>query len=115
MLFRSNVRWINLDKTRNIDALESEVYGVCRNHMIIMLLPENIVCRYICNPLDKDKYYVWHTFAIKENRTVENKMSQAKVGSAWYLREDWNEQSAIAPTLTGVEWLRAIADKELLV
>ena len=26
------------------------------------------VCRYICDPGQRNDYYVWHTFAIKENR-----------------------------------------------
>ena len=28
------------------------------------------VCRYICDPLEKDEYYIWHTYAIKENRYI---------------------------------------------
>ena len=31
-------------------------------------LPGYQVCRYVCNPKERDSYYVWHTFAIKENR-----------------------------------------------
>ncbi|CAI8048560.1 hypothetical protein GBAR_LOCUS26768, partial [Geodia barretti] len=58
-----------------------------------MLLPETVVCRYICDPGQRNNYYVWHTFAIKENRTVVNKMSQAKVGNAWFLRSDWSTAS----------------------
>ena len=28
------------------------------------------VCRYICDPGQRNNYYVWHTFAIKENRYI---------------------------------------------
>ena len=87
---------------------------MCKNYMIVMLMPETIVCRYVCKAEEKEKYFVWHTYAIKENRTVENKMTQAKVGSAWFLREDWHKRSLLRPDFQGTVWLRDIAAEDLL-
>ena len=48
-------------------------------------------------------------------RTVLNKMSQAKVGNAWFLRSDWSVASQEAgPHVVGVAWLRHISDPNLV-
>ena len=38
-----NYRWVNFDRSKNIDYLRSEVYGIGNRHIIIMLLPESKV------------------------------------------------------------------------
>lgn len=114
------IKWMNLKPSQNIDHIEKNVFGVVSlKHprpmkMIVMLMPFSTVCRQTCVPEKRGEYFVWHAVAIKENRTVERKVSQAKVGSAWFLSEQWQTISEKNPTLQGVEWLRAVVDPELI-
>lgn len=113
------VKWVNLKPTENIDHIERDVFGVLNiktprlTKMIVMLMPFSTVCRQTCVPERREDYFVWHAVAIKENRTVERKMSQARVGNAWFLSDDWQRISAENPLLTGVEWLRKVVDTNL--
>lgn len=109
-----NIKWMNLRPSQNIDTFEQEIYGVCNHQLIVVLLPFNIICRHTCTPTRRDEYYVWHALAIKENRTVEKKMEQARVGSAWFLQDDWNKLSRQRQDLTGVEWLEYITDLQMV-
>ena len=44
-----------------------------------------------------------------------NKISQARVGNAWFLRSDWSAASqGVESHLTDVAWLRFIADPKLI-
>ena len=113
-LDKLDIRWMNFKRTQNIDTFEHEIYGVCKNKMIVMLMPFNVVCRHTCNAARREEYYVWHALAIKENRTVENKMSQARVGGAWFLSENWMTLSSQAEGLKGPEWLQHIADPAVI-
>lgn len=114
------VKWMNIKPTDNIDVMERDVFGVINikslteMKLIVMLMPFSTVCRQTCVPEKRDKYFVWHAVAIKENRTVERKMSQAKVGSAWFLSEQWQTISEQNPFLKGVEWLRKVVDPNLI-
>ena len=114
------VKWMNIKPTDNIDVMERDVFGVINiksptdMKLIVMLMPFSTVCRQTCVPEKRDKYFVWHAVAIKENRTVERKMSQAKVGSAWFLSERWQTISEQNPFLKGVEWLRKVVDPNLI-
>ena len=45
---------------------------------------------------------------------MENKRGQARVGSAWFLREDWMERSQMREDITAVEWLRFITDWDVV-
>ena len=114
------VKWMNIKPTDNIDVMERDVFGVINiksptdMKLIVMLMPFSTVCRQTCVPEKRDKYFVWHAVAIKENRTVERKMSQAKVGSAWFLSEQWQTISEQNPLLKGVEWLRKVVDPNLI-
>ncbi len=105
-----NVKWMNLRPDNDIDTFQHEIYGVCQNQIVVVLLPFNIICRHTCSAGKRNRYYVWHALAIKENRTVENKRGQAKVGSAWFLREDWQEATEGREGLTGLKWLQYITD-----
>ena len=113
-LDKLDIRWMNFKPTQNIDTFEHEIYGVCRNKMIVMLMPFNVVCRHTCSAARREEYYVWHALAIKENRTVENKMSQARVGGAWFLSENWMTLSSQVEGLKGPEWLQHIADPAVI-
>lgn len=114
------IKWMNLKPTENIDFLSRDVFGVINLKyprlvkMIVMLMPFTTVCRQTCVPKKRNDYFVWHAVAIKENRTVERKMTQAKVGSAWFLSEQWQTISDTNPSLKGVEWLRAVVDPKLI-
>ena len=114
------IKWMNIRPTQNIDFVEKDIFGVVNfkqselTKMIVMLMPFNTVCRQTCTPQKRNEYFVWHAVAIKENRTVERKVSQAKVGSAWFLSERWQEISEENPMLRGVEWLRKVVDPELI-
>ena len=107
-----NIHWMNLKSNDNIDTFEHEVYGVCDHRIIVVLLPFNVICRHTCSAQRRDEYYVWHALAIKENRTVTNKMEQARVGGAWFLREDWEGGRR---DLTDVEWLKEITDWKVIL
>jgi len=113
-LDKLEVRWMNFKPSQDIDYFEHEIYGVCKYKIIVMLMPFNIVCRHTCEARRREEYYVWHALAIKENRTVENKMTQAKVGGAWFLREDWMSRSSQAETLRGPQWLEHVADLDVV-
>ena len=109
------LRWMNLKPKDNIDYLESEIYGLCsRSHLIVMLLPFNVICRQTCMPSRREEYYVWHAVAIKENRTVENKVLGARAGHAWLLAEDWLQRSEAEPLLVGLKWLRHLVDQSTM-
>ena len=115
-----HVKWLNLEPSQNIDNIDTEVYGAVNVKvphpfkMSVMLMSFNTVCRQTCTPEKKDQYFVWHALAIKENRTLENKIKQAKVGSAWFLSEEWYTTSQNHQGLFGVEWLAHIADRHIL-
>lgn len=115
------IKWMNIRPTQNIDLIHKNLFGVVTleqhpepSKMIVMLMPFNTVCRQTCVPEKRNEYFVWHAVAIKENRTVERKVSQAKVGSAWFLSERWQEISKENPSLRGVDWLRKVVDPELI-
>ena len=114
------VKWMNIKPTDNIDVLERDVFGVVSikspqaMKLIVMLMPFSTVCRQTCMPERRNEYFVWHAVAIKENRTVERKMSQARVGNAWFLSEQWQTISDANPFLKGVEWLRKVVDPNLI-
>ena len=113
------VKWTNLKPSENIDHISRDVFGVISlkyprsAKMVVMLMPFSTVCRQTCVPEKRNDYFVWHAVAIKENRTVERKMSQAKVGSAWFLSDQWQAISDANPSLKGVEWLQAVVDPKL--
>lgn len=115
-----NIKWMNLKPTENIDLISRDVFGVIslkflrQAKLVVMLMPFTTVCRQTCVPKKRNDYFVWHAVAIKENRTVERKMTQAKVGSAWFLSEQWQTISDANPSLKGVEWLRAVVDPKLI-
>ena len=114
------IKWMNIRPTQNIDLMQKNLFGVVNlKHpepmkMIVMLMPFSTVCRQTCVPEKRNDYFVWHAVAIKENRTVERKVSQARVGSAWFLSEQWQEISKENPSLRGVDWLRKVVDPELI-
>ena len=114
-----NIKWLNIKPTDNIDVLEKDVFGVIdikspkQMKLIVMLMSFGVVCRQTCDPERRNDYFVWHAVAIKENRTVERKISQAKVGNAWFLSEKWQKISEAHPSLKGVEWLKAVVDPNL--
>lgn len=113
------VKWINLKRTDNIDFITNDIFGVVDikrpkpMKMVVMLMSFSTVCRQTCDPKKRDDYFVWHAVAIKENRTVERKMSQARVGNAWFLSNQWQSITQQNPTLKGVEWLKAVVDPNL--
>lgn len=107
-----NIQWMNLRPHNDIDNFHHEIYGICREQIIVVLLPFDIICRHTCTAGRRNEYYVWHALAIKENRTVENKMGQARVGNAWYLREDWME---LETEMTGLDWLNHITDWSVII
>jgi hypothetical protein len=115
------IKWMNIRPTQNIDLIHKNLFGVVTleqnpnpSKLIVMLMPFSTVCRQTCVPEKRNEYFVWHAVAIKENRTVERKVSQARVGSAWFMSERWQEISEENPSLRGVEWLRKIVDPELI-
>ena len=114
------IKWMNIRPTQNIDVIHKDIFGMINlKHpepmkMIVMLMPFSTVCRQTCVPEKRNDYFVWHAVAIKENRTVERKVSQARVGSAWFLSERWQEISKRNPSLQGVNWLRKVVDPELI-
>lgn len=116
-----DISWVRLKPSDNIDNWKSDIHGIIRvkklspTYMFVMLLSFGTVCRHTCAPKDRDKYTVWHALAIKENRTLENKMKQARAGSAWFLSEHWQQLSENKPSLTTVDWLRYITDKDSLL
>ena len=112
------LQWINYNKTERIEDRHLDILGRVmlsgasigkKRYLTVMLMPYTTVCRHVCNPEDRDMYYVWHALAIRTERTVANKKSQASVGGAWHLREDWADISAQNPQLQGTQWLAAIA------
>ena len=115
------IKWMNIRPSQNIDLIYKNLFGVVTlpqypdpMKMIVMLMPFSTVCRQTCVPEKRNEYFVWHAVAIKENRTVERKVSQARVGSAWFLSERWQEISEENPSLRGVDWLRKVVDPELI-
>lgn len=114
------IKWMNIRPTQNIDFIHKNLFGVVNlehpesSKLIVMLMPFSTVCRQTCVPEKRNEYFVWHAVAIKENRTVERKVSQARVGSAWFLSEQWQEISKENPSLRGVDWLRKVVDPELI-
>lgn len=103
-----DVKWTNLSPKENIDNIHSDIYGTGRHRLNVVLLSFDVICRHTCNAAYRDSYYVWHALAIKENRTVANKIEQARIGNAWFLRLDW---LSIGQNLTGLEWLNSIVIK----
>ena len=115
------IKWMNIRPTQNIDFIHKNLFGVVNleqhpesSKLMVMLMPFSTVCRQTCVPEKRNEYFVWHAVAIKENRTVERKVSQARVGSAWFLSEQWQEISEENPSLRGVDWLRKVVDPELI-
>ena len=120
-LYFLKIKWMNIRPTQNIDFIHKNLFGVINleqhpesSKLIVMLMPFSTVCRQTCVPEKRNEYFVWHAVAIKENRTVERKVSQARVGSAWFLSEQWQEISKENPLLRGVDWLRKVVDPELI-
>ncbi|KAL5457715.1 hypothetical protein EMCRGX_G035003 [Ephydatia muelleri] len=103
-----DVKWTNLSPKENIDDIHYDIYGTGRHRLNVVLLSFDVICRHTCNTVYRDSYYVWHALAIKENRTVANKIEQARIGNAWFLRLDWLN---IGQNLTGLEWLNSIIIK----
>ena len=109
-----NVKWLDFKSTQNIDHRKEDIFGIVRHQsfkMFIGLLSFEKICRHTCTPERRRDYFVWHALAIKENRTVERKMSQARLGGAWFLSEQWEELSHPQPILTPIEWLKLVMDK----
>ena len=52
---------------------------------------------------------MWHPLAIRENRTVTRKKSEARLGGAWHLRVNWRNLSKENSHLKGADWLRVIS------
>ena len=97
----------NYQRTERIEGRSKEILGqvpLGEKSLSVMLMPDTIVCRHVCEPEKKDSYYVWHAPAYKIRTSAKKK--QASKGGAWHLREDWE---SVHPILRGVEWLRRIA------
>ncbi len=106
------IQWMNLRPDTDIDTFNHEIYGICmQNKIIVVLLPFNIICRHTCTANRRNRYYVWHALAIKENRTVENKKGQAQVGRAWFLRDDWEHRTE---GITGLDWLKSVTSMRMV-
>ncbi len=112
------IRWTNYNKSERIEERSKEILGQVqlsglstgtKSYLNVMLMPYTTVCRHVCDPEKRDSYYVWHALAIRTERTVANKKSQASVGGAWHLRDDWEELSGLNPDVKGIEWLKLIA------
>ena len=112
------MEWTNYNRSERIEDRFTDILGRVllssasagkQEYLTVMLMPYTTVCRHVCEPEARDSYYVWHALAIRSERTVANKKSQASVGGAWYLREDWEEVSGQNPELQGTEWLISIA------
>ncbi len=113
-----NIRWMDLRKSDNIEERKHDILGVVKTnkpkfHMFVSLFSFEKVCRRTCSPEKRNDYYVWHALAIAENRTVVNKMSQARTGKAWFLSPQWEEPTMIKSTLKREGWLRLVMDKDL--
>ena len=111
------INWLNYKKSENIDYRKEDIHGLItvkrpKINMIVSLMSFNTVCRHTCSPEHREDYYVWHALAIKENRTVVNKVSQARVGSAWFLSEQWQQLSETEPNLKREEWLRYVTESD---
>ena len=113
------IRWTNYNKTELIETRTTDILGEVqlsghslgvKTYLKVMLMPYTVVCRHVCLPEMRDSYYVWHALAIRTERTVANKKSQASVGGAWFLNDDWEELSGTNPDLKGEDWLRAISN-----
>ena len=103
-----DIKWTNLNSKEDIDNIHYDIYGIGRHRLSVVLLSFDVICRHTCNPEYRNDYYVWHALAIKENRTVENKIEQAQVGNAWLLNSDW---ISLGQNLTGLDWLNSIVIK----
>lgn len=110
------IKWTNYVKTEKIENRSEKILGRVpleasggSKYLSVMLMPYTIVCRHVCDPERRDSYYVWHALAIRSQRTVANKMKQAAVGGAWYLRSNWKEVSDQHPEVEGRGWLSHIA------
>ncbi len=112
-----DIKWIELQKSDNIEDIKHDILGVVRMsrpkfHMFVSLFSFEKVCRRTCSPEKRQDYYVWHALAIGANRTVVNKMNQAKMGEAWFLSSQWEELTIMQPTLQHEEWLRFVMNKD---
>jgi len=96
---------VSWDKTHPV-RFSDDMQGECSNHLKAVILTEEVICRYTCNEIKRDQYYVWHKPAIKRERTVEKKMERAQDGHAWFLRRDWFSRNS---EHTGKEWLKQIS------
>ena len=110
------LEWTNYNSSEEIEHHNQNIIGRAptmidsRPFLHVMLVPYTTVCRHVCDVEKKNDYYVWHALAIKTNRTVAIKKSQAMLGGAWYLRDDWKRASDENLGLRGTEWLRYIAN-----
>ncbi len=86
------------------DGHRSVMYGQCRNHLTVTVLPFDIICRYGCLTSKRDQYYIWHKGG---ERDQNSKMAGATSGHTWFLRKDWNSQDDRA--LKGTNWLYSIS------
>ncbi len=110
--------WTNYNKKEKIEQRSKNIFGKVAissesggkyKFLRVMLMPYTTVCRHVCDPKKRDEYFVWHALAIRSNRTVAKKKSQASVGNAWHLVDNWKELSDLKPQLQGVEWLKSIS------
>lgn len=113
------VKWTNYNSRDKIEDRSRYIRGSVElpvppeggksRELSVMLMSYETVCRHICNPDKRESYYVWHPLAIAENRTVTRKKSEAKLGNAWHLRDNWKQLSEENHNLTGTEWLQLIS------
>ena len=108
------VRWTNYNSSEKIENRSSDILGSVHNdekswELSVALLPFSKVCRHICDPNKRASYYVWHPLAITKYRPVAEKKGAAKLGGAWYLRDNWKELSDKNRHLAGTDWLQLIS------
>ena len=89
-LDKLDIRWMNLKRTQNIDTFEHEIYGVCKNKMIVMLMPFNVVCRHTCNAARREEYYVWHALTRRTGLLRVRWARQEWAGHGFSVRTGWH-------------------------
>lgn len=103
ILHQSAIKWFVAKDCP--DFSHCTVTGLTKEGINVTLLSQDIICRQSCK---KDhNYYIWHGRASRSN---PSKMSKAREGDAWFLREDW-KKILHSTIVTGMELIVKLSNE----
>ena len=98
-LIESNITWTPFDYDTN-----HYIKGTIQNeHLTVIALPQEVVCRNECNSIRLSSYYVWHPWSTHRGGDKQKIMMAQKV---WRTRDNWN--ATLKTDQPPMDWLHEL-------